>query len=98
MAHLPLDLLATFETSRTSPLSQYQTPKHLLNLVCFVDAYTMENTSESTQHLRLDSPSNSPSEETKQTKSTKALIQCYLRQHLAVYRELCEVREAVSIR
>ncbi|KAK4166985.1 hypothetical protein QBC43DRAFT_286379 [Cladorrhinum sp. PSN259] len=54
----------------------------------------MENTSESIQHPTLDSPSNSPSEETKQTKSTQALIQSYLRQHLAVYRELCEVREA----
>ncbi|KAK0704079.1 hypothetical protein B0T26DRAFT_807478 [Lasiosphaeria miniovina] len=54
----------------------------------------MRGTLQPIQHLRLESLPNSPSEETKQTESAKALIQSYLRQHLAVYRELCEVREA----
>lgn len=35
-------------------------------------------------------------EENEQTESAKALIQAYLREHLPVYTELCQVRDAVG--
>jgi len=44
---------------------------------------------------RPESPTKPPAKETKQTEPAKILIQSYLRQHLEVYRDLYDVRDAV---